>query len=94
MPDAMIERVAVAIREGLNADWRAHASDDDLRNVEIEGTADLLVAARAVITAMREPTEVMTQAGARVRSGNDDQYLIGPEGIFSAMIDAALAEEG
>lgn len=62
------------------------------------GPADMRADARALIAAMREPTEAMLVAAARCRTdpsrfGNSSpDDTMGPE--WRAMIDAALAEEG
>lgn len=50
--------------------------------------------ARAVLEAIREPSEAMKRAGTAVMRGDgDDKYWADAVGAYAAMIDAALAEE-
>lgn len=71
----MIERMAIAMREELGLDW------------PYTGHKELLDTARAALTAMREPTEVMKEAA--VRHGGWSWWF---DAAYIAMIDAALAE--
>lgn len=78
MPDSMIERVARAVmaaptRNGKFVDF---IHDDEAASL-----------VRAVLAAMREPTEAMEQA---VRTMSTDSYSHGQ--MFAAMIDAALGD--
>jgi hypothetical protein len=90
MPDTMIERVAIAIRKELGLDW------------PYAGHGTLMEVARAILTAMREPTEVMRDAGADELpdrwadnpSDNTSEAYAQTADVWRAMIDAALAEEG
>lgn len=85
-PSAMVERVARAIAEAIAALEPDTMGDNDmllytLNIIEGLGWEPL---ARAAILAMREPTEVMVARGALYGNVSD---------AYSAMIDAALAEE-
>lgn len=88
MSETMIERAAQALRAEI-----AFPPDDadELWMVEggYRGDDFFRDAARAVITAMREPTEGMKRAGMDA-CGGDGSVLDG----YEAMIDGALAEEG
>ncbi len=73
----MIERVAKAIYD---------ADTHDMNKMSNYTPADMVDAARAVLTAMREPTDAMHSAVWHTASDEDaDDYWRG-------MIDAALAE--
>lgn len=58
------------------------------RAAVIDGTFDLQALARAVLTAIREPSEGMVSMG--LKPGN---YVRGCAAMYTAMIDAALAGE-
>lgn len=63
----------------------------------IDGTFDLTLLARAVIEAIREPSEAMTKAGRDSLDHDSDGGLLGgPEeaahNVYSRMIDALLEE--
>ena len=85
MAESMIERLKIALRPFL------HHGIDAIPDVETEAT-------RAVLAAMREPTEVMIRAG---KCSLVDQAGDGPLVIMTVnavdtwenMIDASLAEE-
>lgn len=76
MCESMIERVARAIQAKLDYEFaeRGGLAADEMA----------VMAARAAIEAMREPTESMRRAGL--------SHIYTAE-IFSAMIDAALSEQ-
>ncbi len=73
----MVERVAKALAPGVDAQ-------------PIMDHEFWCVIARRAIAAMREPTAAMLKAGAR--GGGEDSIGLA-DGIWSAMIDAALAPE-
>lgn len=78
----MVEKVAIALHELEGGHKWAHASDGDKRSAVRYD--------RAAIEAMMEPTDAMVDAGREHDRGQ--QYL--PYGLFTAMIQAALKEEG
>jgi hypothetical protein len=63
---------------------------DDLRDIQFVGQIDVLAAMRAAILAMRESDEDMEEAGSRYV---DAAQHIAVDGVWSAMIDAILADE-
>jgi len=75
----MVERVARAIANNLGplGDLRYYMSDEEAMS-----------AARAAIEAMREPTDAMWDAGPVINDPND----YGPQDVWDAMINAALAD--
>jgi len=83
----MIERVARAIYEDISA------GADDMESC--------IIAARAAIEAMREPTDSMVKAGIKREVGweygergcPDDGPHVSSHASYTAMIDAALAEQ-
>lgn len=88
----MVERVARAIydaagKEDYVSDYRFHGGDTCL-----DGHFSLDALARAAIEAMERPTEEMLAAAIYWR-GSDYLDRDQAEGIFSAMISAALAEK-
>jgi hypothetical protein len=95
-----VERAARALAEALQAQepqhgGTFHVDSDDLRATVIDGTFDLYALARAVIAAIREPSEGMVEAA--VLSTVDvwgDERDAGREFKieFSAAIDALLEE--
>jgi hypothetical protein len=99
----MIERMAEAAKQALLNDPESSAwmnPDYAPESFKIDGEINLVLVARAVLTAMREPTEVMVEkgenaiwavpyAGQGSFAGDD-----AARNSFTAMIDAALAEEG
>jgi hypothetical protein len=80
MPDTMIERMG---RAWLEREW-PHKIWDGLTFDE-EATVRMNV--RAILHAMREPTEAMKRAGLDA-AGGDGSCL----DAYEAMIDAAIAE--
>ncbi len=79
----MLVRVATAIRDK----YRQAVVEDRLM--------DSMELARAAITAMREPTEEMSDAGAWFDAddrGNQGSLSVAT-GVWKVMIDAALKEE-
>lgn len=83
----MIERVAMAMYSstglefGLQEEWkdRHDKAKDEWRHL-----------ARAAIAAMREPTETMIDAGSKEQRNILSKPI---EGIWAAIIDAALGDE-
>jgi hypothetical protein len=86
MPDTMIERVA---RELCQCDERNGAAPWDW--YKEKGRDDYRERARAVLTAMREPTGAMVDAMVRTHVPEDFENM-GCERCFIAAIAAALAE--
>jgi hypothetical protein len=81
--DSMIARIALAIKVSLNG---YEAGDGMILIGERQSDESFCNIARAVLTAMREPTGSMIDAGNQ-ELGFDDVTPAWP-----AMIDAALAE--
>jgi hypothetical protein len=82
MRDTMIERVARALCR-----FEGH-----LENIPFEGQpmwASYIDQARAVLTAMRDPTEEMREAAASLDLSESPIEVSGPL-YFSSMIEAAL----
>lgn len=106
--NGMIERVADAVFAELGADVfdeegnQLHPLASLRRSVGpetgfegrcyVDGYIDLRALARAVLTAMREPTQGMVEAGEGIAIYHPDD-IIGnqAEPIYHAMIDAALS---
>lgn len=102
MPDAqsMIGRLRAAIRDEV---YRQGDEDDGPfvggfgemaagpADVYLDGVLDTKALVRAVLTAMREPTEAMVDAMVRTHVPEDFENM-GCERCFIAAIDAALAE--
>ena len=92
MPDqTMIERVAMALSPSA---FTGKFLSKHARSAE---QARALASARAVLTAMREPTDVMMKAKAKDDDGGKaqvDGYLdyLSADNIWRAMIDAALED--
>jgi hypothetical protein len=84
----MVDRVARAICKNECA-FRCGGAED------CQQYDDWIGEARAAIAAMREPTEKMHVAGHDVRSDpqNGMPTYCGVDEIWTAMIDAALADE-
>lgn len=84
----MTERVVQAIKDRLVDDDEVYFRDDG-GTVLIDGHVNLTALARTMIRAMREPTEVMLDAGVTADFGK----TLGERVINShkAMIDAELA---
>ena len=61
----------------------------NLCDVQFTGQVDVLAAMRAAVTAMRQSTEVMEEAGSTYVDGSQH---IAVDGIWSTMIDAAVAD--
>lgn len=106
MSDArsMIERVKAAIAsevkrqdaDGLLTNLYPYETGDG--SISIEGSVELAPLARAVLTAMREPTEWMVKRGAEAACDGATTrapsiYEPMAEDGYKAMIDAALADE-
>ncbi|WP_010337788.1 hypothetical protein [Sphingobium yanoikuyae] len=82
----MIERAARAlVGDHPDRPWESLSPESQARWTE---------AARAVITAIREPSEVMEDKGALAGDWNRDNLTIGQEAkkVYEAMIDAMLEE--
>jgi len=79
MQESMIERLKITLRPFL------HHGLDAKPDVETE-------AVRAVLTAMRDPLDVMVDAGFDAELDEDGDMA--PRTVWEAMIDEALAEEG
>jgi len=80
----MIERVARALWD--SPDYIGLCSDERRRDGSWH---DCIHLARAAIAAMREPTEKMIDAGSKEQRNILSKPI---EGIWTAMIDAALTE--
>ena len=93
MPDqTMIERVAMTLCPS------AFTGMYSSKNAQGAEQARALASARAVLTAMREPTDAMMKAKALDDDGGRtevDGYLdyLSADNIWRAMIDAALKDE-
>jgi hypothetical protein len=93
----MIERIAKAaaaefMRQSAAGDILAFDYVESTTSMDagcqlIEGEANLRAMARAVLTAIREPTEAMERA---VRTMSTDSYSHSE--MFTAMVDAALQD--
>ena len=59
----------------------------DLSSVKVDGNVDFLLLVRAVVKAMRDPTDAMVKAAYEVDGSSDI-----PEECWRLMIDALLAE--
>jgi len=95
MPDTMIERVARAIYETVPQRMIGVATPQPIVPFEQADDATIercIAQARAVLAAMREPTEAMVKAGALNQS--PPGYRMNAQFAWEGMIDAALAEEG
>lgn len=86
MSDSMIERVARAMVDALNAQDEYVGGSSDLNCVTIDGTFDVVRVARAAIEAMRKPTDAMRDAMA-------DEYPKGEYDVWWGGIEAALNEQ-
>lgn len=94
--DSMIERVAreLCAQEGGDPDRICHGEGKSADKTYSEWRA-YTSNARAVLTAMREPTEGMHDAGVAVTENQSiahDKPLPTLRNCYRAMIDAALAE--
>lgn len=98
MTDSMIERAARALWEQSGQPMKSRDASPSIRHPESEPDWERYVpAVRAVIAAMREPTEEMMKAKAVDDNGEQaevDGYLdyLSADNIWRAMIDVALAE--
>lgn len=97
MSNPMIERMAAIVWDNLDGVTHTDTPWDHPAMRRYGGTGDarenVLKIAHAVLTAMREPTEGMVEAGvvAMHQSAAYDDAVVA---AHHAMIDAALAEEG
>ncbi|HEX7852482.1 MAG TPA: hypothetical protein VF503_02185 [Sphingobium sp.] len=88
-----IERAAKAMYDAVQPDWDWKDPDAELlRRIYRES-------ARAVIAALREPDELMIQAGAEIvrhigPDESDEAFLNDAANTWRLMVDAALAERG
>ena len=78
----MVERVAADL-------WREARCPGDFASGNVNGQQRFRELARAAITAMREPTDAMVDAGDNAGYGECD---VGCNSHWPAMIDAALAD--
>lgn len=86
----LIERAAQAAYE---AAYKARWGGSGCWDVESESTKAMArIQARAVLEAIREPTEAMIEAARVIRPMCDDPPT-SAEDYWDAMIDAALAEK-
>jgi len=99
MPDtpSMIELVSKAIEVALLADgaYAYNPMSLETGDLGVDGPVNPANIARAVLTAMREPTEEMHDAGMAVTSNQSmahDQPLPTLRNSYRAMIDAALED--
>lgn len=92
MTDTMIARATAAAVAELRQQERGGAIDwieaDDTESVGINGWVDLLALTRAIVQSIAEPTEAMTEAGARYVRTEGGSIA----GIYRAMIEAGLEE--
>jgi len=89
----MVERVARAMLAELEkSEAGGIVAVHGLREVHFDGELDLMGLARAIISAIRDPTEVMINAAAdRDSSGAADAHAWA-EAHWKAMIEAAIGE--
>lgn len=100
MSESMIERVADAIAHEIASElggsvpgpgWAAHEA------LAIDGEITPFRIARAVLTAMREPTEAMTTAAwdfdKAMTTKHQEPFSALPDEYWAAMIDAALEDK-
>lgn len=78
------------LRKAAQALAKAQSGGDDFDGLDEDLQETLIGEVRAVLLAIRKPTEEMLSAGA-VGSGEDSKGVA--YGAWEAMIDAALAEE-
>lgn len=96
MPDPIIERAARALSENLaaQAEKLGFVSSDAGRYPVLDGCFDMDEATRAVLRAIREPSEAMVRTGGSQCNNPDDFECDGDQAVatWQAMIDAALGE--
>lgn len=80
MPNPMIDRIASVLSRALPNEAFATTTPEDC--------------ARAVLAAMREPTEAMEVAGFHQVDPTNQHPDDVMQNVWTAMIDAAMAEEG
>lgn len=85
----IIQRATAAAIAELHrqAETSSCATSDDGRLAQVDGSFEVEPLVRAVLTAIREPSTAMDRAAAECESS-----YVGD--VYTAMIDAALAEEG
>lgn len=93
MTETMVERVARAMASEAGEGWWVFPDPE-----EAEATEKVwMVRARIALSAMREPTEAMKEAGAEagdwVEPADDDHDRAFAGEVFRAMIDTALQEQ-
>lgn len=91
MPETMAQRIMAAIIAELDEQPAVYVGDTELNGVSrpdvmVDGRVDMPAVARAIIAAMREPTDAMCRLPRIGRDANASD-------IWAGMIDAALAEE-
>lgn len=96
-PNEVVERAARAAYEALVADTDSYAWIDDapadMSDVTVDGDINLLRLVRAVIAAMRDPTEAMLNAAVAtdmLDGGVYDAFHTSAPTVYRAMIDEAL----
>lgn len=97
----VIDRATRALLAALEGSPNYVSADDACRSVTLDGVFDLQEATRAVVKAMREPSEAMLDGRARTHLLNDRMTGAGhklPKAqvvceIYRAMIDAALTRQ-
>ncbi len=92
MANEMIERVARAIAEKLEACGALPKAAKTAQDPWAVGPC--MLAARAAIEAMREPTDAMSEAGANTPVGHawriGGEFIVDPDSIWEAMIEKAM----
>jgi hypothetical protein len=95
-PLALAAKAAVAEIDRQYQEGKPGPYVDDelgLESVTIDGHVDMLAVTRAVLTAIREPSEVMKQEGAYQIPGDPGPLDLGAANdTWQAMIDHMLAE--
>lgn len=91
-----IERVARALRDEIGRQWNAHPIPGDANPdswTATGGVLDLEVCVRAILIAIRTPSEAIVEAGAADRFDSRFQsYADAISLAFTAMIDKLLEE--
>lgn len=90
-----IERAARAIAQELVAQEPSHGGTyfvdaDNPKAAVIDGTFNLDAIVRAVLTVLRESSEVMESAGMDEADKTSHGVVVGP--IWQAMVDAAMEQ--
>lgn len=90
----LIERAYLALSANLKrqAGTKGFASSDDGRYPVLDGCFDMQDAARAVLEAIREPSEAMVKAGKDALPAFEAPLQADASDCWQAMIDAAIFE--